>query len=154
MGAATMNHRGDLETGLKGHGEHTPLLPDGKEHESAPQDHFVWKLFHVIFFLTWGLCFLAGTTFFYFPDMPESSFYSAVFYIVGSCGFLAVDTQEILTSTSDPWLRTNMMCSWVGSLLYVIGSAGFLPDVYAVTDQIGIQGFIWGSLFIGSSQFW
>jgi hypothetical protein len=26
-----------------------------------------------------------------------------------------------------------------GSLLYVVGSVGFLPDVYAWSDQVGIQ---------------
>jgi hypothetical protein len=82
---------------------------------------------------------MTGT--YYFPDWPEAAFVSAMLYTIGSCGFLAVDTQEFLTFTNETiYIRINILCSWVGSLLYVIGSVGFFPTIYAMTDQVGIQG--------------
>ena len=56
-----------------------------------------------------------------------------------------MDTLEAVTFTKESvYVRTNIMCSWFGSLLYVVGSIGFLPDVYVWSDQIGIQVLVQG----------
>ncbi len=118
-----------------------PLLGNKDAGARRPEDTVVWQFFHAFFFLLGGTTFIAGTGTYYYPEWEDGPFFSALLYTIGSCGFLAVDTQEFLTFTNEPMLiRTNILCSWTGSLLYVIGSVGFFPVVYAMSDQIGIQG--------------
>mmetsp|Transcript_4736 Transcript_4736/g.11981 ORF Transcript_4736/g.11981 Transcript_4736/m.11981 type:complete len:246 (+) Transcript_4736:177-914(+) len=156
----------DVEAG-RPKNEGTPLLsahakqPPSVYDHARPEDSKVWQSFHACFFLLGGVSFILGTSLYFVwgaLGLTEEvgDFWAAVLYIVGSFGFLGVDSQEFLTFTKeDKWVRINIMCSWTGSLLYVVGSAGFLPDVFAATDgQVGIQGFIWGSFFIGCSQLW
>jgi len=64
-----------------------------------------------------------------------------------------VDIQEWLTFMG-PVLRTNILLSATGSLLYVVGSVGFFPSVAAVSPLIGVWGFVLGSAFIAWSQLW
>ena len=60
----------------------------------------------------------------------------------------ARDFWRLLNST---FARTsqNIAASATGSLLYVIGSVGFLPAIMNHTILIGVWGFIGGSFFIG-----
>ena len=105
-------------------------------------------------FFLGGSTFIAGTTVLFFPDIPQYMSISAALYTVGSLGFLMVDVMEFFTFTDDLWLRTNIACSMSGSLAYVIGSIGFFPSIYEQTSEIGIWGFILGSLLIGLWQLW
>ena len=75
-------------------------------------------------------------------------------YVIGSVGFLTVDLLEFFTFTTDKTLRFNISLSATGSLFYLIGSIGFLPNIYAATKYIGILGFLLGSIFIAVSQTW
>eukprot|EP00961_Rhodomonas_salina_P204592 2760923-Rhodomonas_salina.4 len=62
---------------------------------------------------------------------------------------------EILCATEDRMLRKNLLISLVGNFLYLVGSIGFVPEVYAGTQGfVGIWGFICGSAFLGVSQLW
>jgi len=113
-----------------------------------------WRVTHALSFVTGGVTFTFGTYIYYLPASEFLSYLSAWLYIIGSVGFLYVDVQEFFTFTDNRWLRLNICMSMIGSALYIVGSYGFLPDVAAVDPETGIQGFIWGSFFIGVSQAW
>jgi hypothetical protein len=98
------------------------------------------------------LTFIAGTAVLYWPPSPPLATLSAALYTVGSLGFLFVDVQEFFTFASEPMLRANIALSATGSLLYVLGSLGFLPAVEAATPIIGTWGFLLGSALIFVSQ--
>lgn len=127
---------------------HSPLLPPKKV---SCSERIWWRVLHFLAFATGGTTFIGGTAVLY----QNAAFMSAVLYIVGSCGFLLVDLMELVTFTDSPApLRVNISMSAVGSTLYVIGSAGFLPDVFAQSPNLGAIGFIAGSAVIGLSQTW
>jgi len=129
-----------------------------RDRHCAEGEHDVstlWKVVHALWFAGGGACFVAGTAILFWPAWAESGTASAVCYTVGSACFLAVDSLEFVTYTQESkWVRINIMCSWVGSMLYLVGSVGFLPAVYDWDDQVGIQGFILGSFAIGMSELW
>jgi len=114
----------------------------------------VWMFFHFLGFFTGGFTFIIGTWLYYFPNVAEAAEWSGWLYTIGSVGFLSVDVIEFFTFTDDVLLRINIFLSLTGSTFYVIGSIGFIPEVYNVTPFVGIWGFILGSLFIGVSQVW
>ena len=119
------------------------------------QDTAAWRLLHVAAFLLGGTTFCAGTAYLYAPASDTTApLWSAALYTVGSVGFLSVDVQEFFTYTADAALRTNIACSAAGSLLYVVGSLGFIPTLYAITPAPGELGFVLGSAAIGLSQAW
>ena len=113
-----------------------------------------WKATHAFGFFMGGTTFIAGTACYFFPSWEAGGLIAGILYTIGSFGFLYVDVLEYFTYTGEPWLRTNISCSAFGSLLYVVGSIGFIPSVYAITVWIGEYGFIFGSFFIGCSQTW
>lgn len=120
----------------------------------AWHETFVWRVTHASGFAIGGLTFIAGTLILFLPATDANNLASAVLYIVGSLGFLYVDLLEFATYTDCP-LRGNILMSAAGSLLYVLGSAGFLPSVTGATSvPVGIAGFIAGSAAIGVSQIW
>jgi hypothetical protein len=146
--------------------EGSPLLSnDGGRPKVLPlSDRSWWRATHAFGFCLGGTTFLLGTLL-YYPAIYEASLgnddgvaflgiSTAWLYIIGSTGFFYVDVQECFTFIDDLWLRINVCCSMVGSLLYVIGSAGFLPNIYAWSPLVGILGFWGGSLSIGCSQAW
>jgi hypothetical protein len=123
-----------------------------------------WRFLHYGGFCLGGITFLIGTLL-YYPTIYETakgndsdvrtlSVVTAWLYIIGSAGFLFVDVQEFFTFTDDVILRINISCSMIGSLFFLIGSAGFLPTFYNWCPLIGIIGFLAGSFFIGCSQTW
>ena len=139
---------------------------DVSEREGTPiYDTGVWRFCHALGFCIGGFFFLIGTCL-YYPMMylvyseasdqtvNELAVWIGWLYTIGSCGFLFVDVQEFFTFTDDAMLRVNILCSAFGSTLYVIGSAGFLPSIWAITPLIGLLGFIGGSAAIGMSQTW
>eukprot|EP00747_Dinoflagellata_sp_TGD_P171037 gnl/TRDRNA2_/TRDRNA2_204068_c0_seq1.p1 gnl/TRDRNA2_/TRDRNA2_204068_c0~~gnl/TRDRNA2_/TRDRNA2_204068_c0_seq1.p1 ORF type:complete len:223 (-),score=46.24 gnl/TRDRNA2_/TRDRNA2_204068_c0_seq1:63-731(-) len=128
-------------------------LKDANE-ETPLEQRCWWKVTHALGFVIGGTTFLAGTYLYYLPATTFLGYMSGWLYIIGSMGFLYVDVQEFFTFTEDFWLRVNISCSMIGSTLYVIGSAGFLPDVEDWDPLVGILGFIGGSFFIGMSQLW
>lgn len=114
-----------------------------------------WRLFHGINFFIGGSTFIIGTILYFFPDMPQAFYYSALLYIIGSLGFLFVDMLEFFTYTDNGnLLRMNISLSMAGSAFYVIGSCGFLPSVYEANHYLGPWGFIIGSALIFMSQSW
>ena len=141
-----------------------PMFQDHGATDSGPTDdcllapyndqEFWWKATHACGFFVGGTTFIAGTACYFYPAWEAGALVAGILYTVGSCGFLYVDVLEYFTYTDEPWLRTNISCSAIGSLLYVIGSIGYIPAVYAMTALIGEYGFIFGSLFIGCSQTW
>ena len=70
--------------------------------------------------------------------------------------FIFVDILEFFTYTEPEnyYLRLNIFMSMCGSFMYLIGSMGYLPNIYTITPFIGIYGFIFGSLVLGTSQLW
>lgn len=131
------------------------LSPDDSSADLRPVElRPWWQIIHSLSFATGGTTFIAGTTVLFYPLWAPTAVASAVLYTVGSCGFLAVDVQEFFTYTTDPLLRVNISLSATGSLLYVLGSVGFFPRVFAASPVIGLGGFIGGSAFIGVSQLW
>ena len=134
------------------------------EAPKAVEETKVWQFFHAFSFLVGGITFIFGTMVYYFPDWDASYLFGGVLYTTGSTGFLVVDLMEFFTFTKDLVLRINISLSAFGSLMYVIGSIGFIPAVYeseATWDIVGftpattgVYGFIVGSFFIGVSQFW
>lgn len=134
-----------------------PLI-DGKARIIPWEEQCWWKVTHAFGFVLGGITFWAGTFLYWYPLVSafglQQGDISAWLYIIGSCGFLYVDVLEFFTFTEDCKLRLNISMSMTGSLLYVIGSAGFLSYIYATTTVIGIQGFIWGSFWIAVSQTW
>jgi hypothetical protein len=133
---------------------HELLLADLKPTAEAAELRPLWQALHAAFFATGGITFIAGTACLYFPSWPESAFYSALLYVIGSLGFLGVDVQEFFTYTEDRWLRSNIALSASGSACYVVGSAGFFPAILRTVPPLGSAGFIAGSFLIGTSQLW
>jgi hypothetical protein len=134
-------HKGDGERGSR----RLPL-----------QDRAWWRLVHAAGFATGGLTFIAGTALYYAPDQTTAvGNLAAALYTIGSVGFLSVDVLEFFTPdyTTCP-LRANIALSATGSTFYVIGSVGYAPAILAVTEAVGVWGFILGSAFIGVSQTW
>ncbi|GLC65077.1 hypothetical protein PLESTF_000244100 [Pleodorina starrii] len=111
-------------------------------------DYQSWRIFHALSFLIGGTTFIAGTVCLFYPGWE---WWSAALYTLGSCGFLAVDVQEFFTF-SGALLRANIAMSLTGSFLYVVGSVGFFPVVFAWWPVVGVWGFILGSAVIGTSQ--
>jgi hypothetical protein len=121
---------------------------------AAVEDSVLWQAVHASCIFGGGLTFCAATGVLYYPSWGGSALTSAVFFIIGSCGFLTVDVMEWFTFTADPWLRANIALSAFGSVCYLLGSCGFLPDVYERTDRVGVLGIEIGSAAIGCSQAW
>jgi hypothetical protein len=123
-----------------------------------PQETAAWQAVHAGCFLLGGGTFLLGTGCYYLPAWAEGPAVSAWLYVVGSCGFLGVDALELATYTrthpGERWLHLNIALACVGSLLYVIGSYGFVPWVAAAQPWLGVWGFLLGSAVIGCSQLW
>ncbi len=135
--------------------EHAILLGQVEQEEKVGIEKTLpWMLLHWSGFFIGGFTFLIGTSLYFHPSWEYGARWSAGLYTLGSIGFLTVDVMEFFTFTENPIIRANMLCSIIGSLLYVIGSIGFFPEIYNDTDVIGIWGFILGSFFIGSSQLW
>mmetsp|Transcript_29285 Transcript_29285/g.57494 ORF Transcript_29285/g.57494 Transcript_29285/m.57494 type:complete len:242 (+) Transcript_29285:120-845(+) len=130
---------------------HSVSQAHGLLHKRSP---LWWRILHSLGFTCGGTTFIAGSVCFFFPNWVEGAWWSALLYTVGSLGFLLVDVMEFFTFTDCVFLRTNILCSALGSALYVIGSIGFFPSVYDQSDFYGIWGFILGSAAIGSSQLW
>ncbi|KAG2497603.1 hypothetical protein HYH03_004347 [Edaphochlamys debaryana] len=137
-----------------GHERHDPehlesLLGEYHDvHKGFHPESRAWKLLHALAFVLGGTTFISGTVALFFPGYDTLS---ALLYTIGSCGFLSVDVQEFLTFEGAV-LRANIAMSLVGSSLYVVGSVGFFPSVFAWSPLIGIWGFILGSAVIGISQ--
>ena len=55
-----------------------------------------------------------------------------------------MDVLEYFTYTDELWLRRNISMSAMGSFWYVVGSVGYIPEIYALTPSIGEGGFIAG----------
>lgn len=116
-------------------------------------DTFTWRFIHAGCFLLGGTTFLAGTLVL-LSSSSVAPLISALFYIIGSCGFLCVDVLEFFTFTGAALLSLNISASAIGSTAYVIGSIGFLPIVLNGIwgTSIGVWGFIIGSALIAVSQ--
>lgn len=114
----------------------------------------MWQAGHAICLVVGGLSFCAGTACYYFVGWRDGPMVSAVLYIAGSCGFLAVDLIQIATYREDTALQFTISCSAVGSLIYVIGSFGFLPSVELASPRLGFLCFLLGSVLIGTLQLW
>ena len=127
---------------------------------SSVTDHAWWRYSHFSAFMTGGILFLIGTLLYYKSigatpsEVSTQGWVTAWLYVVGSCGFLYVDVQEFFTFTADASLRLNIFWSVIGSISYVVGSAGFLPPIYNATTVVGEGGFIIGSFAIFTSQAW
>lgn len=117
-------------------------------------DSPIWRSFHSLFFLIGGCTFIIATAVLYYPEVVDFDTISAWFFTIGSVGLLAVDSMEFFTFTDDMWLRVNIFTSLTGSMLYLLGSIGFFPEVYMRTDLLGVWGLILGSFFIGASEIW
>jgi hypothetical protein len=112
-----------------------------------------WRGSHAFGFLLGGTTFIAGTGVLFVPNQtPLLASVSAALYTLGSVGFLYVDVLEFFTFTTLPLLRANISLSALGSTLYVVGSVGFFPALYNVSEVPGVWGFILGSAFIAVSQ--
>ena len=132
----------------------TYLLEGSQDSKGAVYDRPWWRILHAQSFTVGGVLFIVGTGLLFLPPgYVNAPFQSALLYVIGSCGFLTVDVMEFFTFHECP-LRGNILLSAVGSSLYVVGSAGFFPSVYAETTVYGIFGFILGSVVIGLSQTW
>lgn len=125
------------------------------------EDRLSWRVAHSLCFATGGLTFIAGTACLYAPATPAWAWASAVLYILGSLGFLAVDLLELAALGAVCAARANVALSASGSLLYVLGSIGFLPPVAAATataagalalPSLGVYAFLAGSAAIAASQ--
>ena len=133
--------------------EKQPLVGDRLPDVVAMKNTFWWRFVHWSGFFTGALTFVVGVTM-CFHKNPQQMQYSATLWTVGGLGFLLVDVMEFFTFTSDFLVRLNITCSIIGDTLYVIGSLGFFPQIYDISDVFGIWGFILGSIFIGCSQLW
>jgi hypothetical protein len=133
--------------------ELTPLLQDAAASTSLHAT-FLSVVFGWFVVFVGGCTFIIGSTLYFFRDIPFSADISAALYTIGSICFLSVDVKDFFSSAENVSIRINHICSMMGSTLYLIGSIGFFPAIYNVTDSVGIWGFILGSLFVGSSQLW
>ena len=125
---------------------------------AAPRFSAAWRAAHAFDFLLGGTTFIAGTALL-LPSLssaPGAALASAAVYTLGSLGFLAVDLQELASYSraDEAVLRANIFFSATGSLLYVVGSVGYVPSVAAASPQLGPVGFIAGSAAIFASQCW
>lgn len=126
------------------------------------KDKTWWRVLHAFAFLLGGITYIVGSDLAYVRDSYEDNVWVGINYLVGSCGFLVVDTMEFFTFTEDKdsSLRRNIAVSMLGSALYVIGSVGFFPyfddgsRLYDGSDALGVYGFIFGSVAIGLSELW
>jgi hypothetical protein len=121
--------------------------------DEQPQS-FCWNFIHSFSFFLGGFTFIIGSLTYYWPNSTTAAQLGAALYVLGSCGFLAVDVLEWFTFTTVRILRMNITVSAIGSFLYVLGSIGFVPSVAVERPLLGPYGFILGSAFIGCSQLW
>ena len=135
-------------------------IPQKQEESPAVQDRLAWRVLHASCFLLGGTTFIAGTAcLLVSPTSVSMALSSATLYIIGSCGFLAVDVLEFFTFTSPHSLRLNIASSAVGSSLYVAGSVGFVPlpstassAAVAALGNVGAWGFVLGSAVLAVSE--
>lgn len=98
--------------------------------------------------------YILGSACYCWPNSDLAEFLAAVFYIIGSSGFLITEILEIIT-TLNRYLRLNLLLSITGSVAYVVGSVGYLPSLDDIGDVgIGEYGFIFGSVWVVASQTW
>lgn len=134
-------------------------LDEASEAPQPPQpqalcDSPTWRAAHAAGFAIGGATFIAGTACLYGTEL---ALLSAVLYIVGSVGFLAVDVLELWAYGDAPLpLRVNIAMSASGSAFYVAGSVGYLPSIAgdAAVPLVGVGGFVIGSALIAVSEVW
>jgi hypothetical protein len=120
-----------------------------------------WRVAHAACYLLGGTLFSVATSIFQSAADAQSAEEakvlgndSAIIYVVGALGLVIVDWLEYVTYVNDVPLRNCLLCSLVGSGLYLVGSIGFLSGPHAVTPLIGILGFLVGSVCIMGSKAW
>ena len=132
--------------------ENSLLLGHGR---AAQLDHsFCLMFWHWAGLFFGALAFVIGNFMYSNPEWEYGERWCAGIYTSGSLSFLFSDIFQFLGSVHTDIPRTNLWWSVVGSLMYVIGSIGFFPEVYFQTNMLGIWGFILGSFIIGCSQYW
>jgi len=125
---------------------------------STVDNSYKWRLWHSLNYLFGGISFFIGsvTLFphlnYYFP----AAVISAWFYTVGSFTFLLADITEwihyLYCDCRYLSLAINFFLSVIGSALYLVGSACFLPQIHQ--SDLGVDYFIIGSSFVFVSQSW
>lgn len=126
--------------------------------KSTVENPLAWRLWHSINYMIGGVGFLIGSAllFPFFNNVKIASPLSAWLYTIGSLTFLLADITEWTHFFKEncPYLRyvINFFLSVIGSGLYLIGSALFLPQINQ--SQLGFKYFIYGSCFVMVSQTW
>lgn len=128
------------------------------EVKSTVENSKIWRLWHGFNYFVGGATFLIGS-FVLFPFVEQylnTAEVSAWLYTIGSFTFLLADITEWLHYTSSrcaflEW-SLNFLFSVLGSLLYLIGSACFIPTFDLA--WLGSLLFIIGSAVIALSQAW
>ncbi len=112
-----------------------------------------WTAFQCSCFLGGGFAFLVGTLL----NFYQESFFrrlAAVLYIAGSLGFISVDVIDLITYKGNNFNRGSIIFSFIGNLLYTLGSFAFFPAIFYMGSDVGVWSFIIGSIFIVLSQIW
>jgi hypothetical protein len=128
------------------------------EVKSTVENGWLWRLWHGFNYFIGGSTFLLGS-FVLFPFVNEyldAGEVSAWLYTIGSFTFLLADITEWLhyTRINCPYLALslNFFLSVTGSLLYLVGSVFFIPLLDLA--WLGSLLFIIGSAVIVLSQAW
>jgi len=133
--------------------------------ESTDRQPLKWRVWHSANYCIGAVFFFFGSMLLYpyFATIFESGFYSAWLYTIGSLTFSFADATEwsyyepivVCKSRSCcliPNLSLNFFMSMTGSILYLIGSAMFIPSINKA--ETGLLLFIIASIIIMISQAW
>lgn len=129
-----------------------------EEPKSTVDNSLGWRIWHGGNYLVGGVTFFLGSLLLFpiFSNYIDASWLSAWLYTIGSATFLLADITEWLHYVHKDCrykkLVINFLVSVCGSLLYLIGSVCFIPDVNAAVT--GLYLFIFGSTLIVISQSW
>lgn len=121
----------------------------------AKDSTFGWKNVQAVNYIIGGPCFLLASVFL-MPFFSNLANVATWLYIIGSGGFLIADTLEWLHLTHpacpQPLVSLNFLLSVVGSAIYVVGSAEFLPSIDKTQQAYML--FILASAFVLLSWVW
>jgi hypothetical protein len=129
-----------------------------EEPKSTVDNSLRWRIWHAANYNVGGVGFLIGSVLLYpfLSKVNVLNVMSAWLYTIGSFTFVLADSTECMHYMYRDcrffWFALNFAVNVIGSFIYYVGSACFLPQINQ--SDLGVDFFILGSSFIIVAQSW
>jgi len=130
-------------------------VPETPKSRAAWRRKTWWKSLVPLTLLAASVTFVGGTALLFAPGTYRTGATAGWLFTMGSLGFLLVDIFKCVIFKGDSEDLSILAGKTFGAFSYFVGSIGYIPPMpWDSNYQMGIQGFIWGSIFMGVSHFW